>query len=74
MLAPGRRADGYATRMEHEHKDPAQAHREGLERLERAPHHPTTEHDKAPHADTARPAEEPPGEAHRGGPLPDQKR
>ncbi|HEY0613873.1 MAG TPA: hypothetical protein VGC96_04490 [Candidatus Elarobacter sp.] len=54
-------------------KDPSEAHREGLERLEHAPHHPTTEHDKAPHQ-PSRPVTEPPGEQHRGGPLPYQKR
>jgi hypothetical protein len=58
---------------EHEHKTPAEAHREGLEELEHKPHHPTTEHDKPPHA-AAPPVTEPPGEAHRGGPLPYQKR
>jgi hypothetical protein len=54
-------------------KNPLDAHREGLEQLERAPHHQTTEHDKAPHAGEPQPSE-PPGEAHRGGPLPNQKR
>jgi hypothetical protein len=54
-------------------KNPVDAHREGLEQLERAPHHQTTEHDKGPHAGGPQPAE-PPGEAHRGGPLPNQKR
>ena len=60
---------------EHEHKDPVEAHREGLEKLERAPHHPTTEHAKGsavPH--DAPPVIEPPGEKHRDGLLPNQKR
>jgi hypothetical protein len=60
--------------MEREHpKNPIEAEREGLEQLERAPHHPTTEHDKpgrAPDGATT----QPPGELHRGGPLPDHKR
>ncbi len=60
--------------MTNEHpKNPVDAHREGLEHLERAPHHATTEHDKPPDAG-ARPVNEPPSEAHRSGPLPNQKR
>lgn len=54
-------------------KNPIDAAREGLEQLERAPHHPTTERDKAPHAETPEPTE-PPGARNRGGPLPDMKR
>ncbi len=54
-------------------ENPLDAHREGLEKLERAPHHQTTEHDKPPHASGPQPSETP-GEAHRGGPLPYQKR
>jgi hypothetical protein len=37
------------------------------------PHHQTTEHDKGPRESAPQPAE-PPGEAHRDGPLPYQKR
>jgi len=60
--------------MQDEHpKNPIDAHREGLERLERAPHHATTEHDTSPDAPAA-PIVESPAEAHRGGPLPNQKR
>ncbi len=58
---------------EQQHKTPAEAHREGLEELERAPHHQTTQHDKGPHAGGPLPTE-PPGEAHRSGQLPDQRR
>jgi hypothetical protein len=57
-------------------KNPIDAHREGLEQLERAPHHATTEHAKGgppPHG-APPPVTEPPGEKHRGGPLPNQKR
>jgi hypothetical protein len=50
-------------------QNPVDAHREELEKLERAPHHQTTEHDKGPRAGAPEP-EGPPGEAHRGGPLP----
>jgi hypothetical protein len=56
-----------------QHENPVDPHREGLEKLERAPHHQTTEHDKPPHAGGPQPPETP-GEAHRGGPLPNQKR
>jgi len=60
--------------MTDEHpKNPVDAQREGLEHLERAPHHATTEHEKPVHADAPAPSE-PPGAAHRGGPLPNQKR
>jgi hypothetical protein len=54
-------------------KNPVEAHREGLERIEHEPHHPSTGHVKAPHTPIP-PAIETPGEAHRGGPLPNQKR
>ncbi|HZW54620.1 MAG TPA: hypothetical protein VFF00_11315 [Candidatus Elarobacter sp.] len=54
-------------------KNPIDAHREGLEQLERAPHHHTTEHEKSPHDAAPQPAE-PPGERHRGGPLPNLKK
>jgi hypothetical protein len=60
---------------EHEqHKNPVDAHREGLEQLERAPHHQTTEHAKGGPPDRPAPVEETPGEKHRGGMLPNQKR
>jgi hypothetical protein len=60
--------------MDQEHPtNPVDAQREGLERLERAPHHATTEHEKSPHAGGPQPTETP-GEKHRGGPLPNQKR
>ena len=60
--------------MDQEHpKNPADAHREGLEKLERAPHHQTTKHEKGPHAGAPQPTE-PPGESHRGGPLPYMKK
>jgi hypothetical protein len=61
---------------EHEqHKNPVDAHREGLEQLERAPHHQTTEHAKGgPPPKGPTPVEETPGEKHRGGMLPNQKR
>jgi hypothetical protein len=59
---------------ENEHpKNPVEAHRDGLEKLERAPHRQTTEHDKGPHGSGAQ-LSETPGEEHRGGPLPYQKR
>jgi hypothetical protein len=69
------RLRGYRADMadEHKYKNPIDAHREGLEQLERAPHHQTTEHDKGPHETAPQPTE-PPGEKHRGGPLPYQKR
>jgi len=54
-------------------KNPVDAHREGLEQLERAPHHQTTEHAKGPHGSGPHPSETP-AEEHRGGPLPNQKR
>jgi hypothetical protein len=66
---------GYALSMTDEHrKNPVDAHREGLEQLERAPHHPTTKHDKPPHEPEVRPIVEPPNIEHRAGPLPYQKR
>ena len=49
-------------------KDPVEAHREGLEKLEHAPHHQTTRHDKGPHEPP--PPNEPPGDLHPGRPLP----
>ncbi|HEY5146035.1 MAG TPA: hypothetical protein VII82_04680 [Polyangiaceae bacterium] len=54
-------------------KNPVDAHREGLELLERAPHHATTEHDKSPHLPTP-PIVEEPLQQHGTGPLPRQKR
>jgi hypothetical protein len=51
--------------MSDEHpKSPIDAHREGLEQLERAPHHATTGHDKPLHPT---PPAEPPGDEHRHG-------
>lgn len=54
-------------------KNPVDAAREGLEQLERAPHHPTTERDKAPRSSEPPPAETP-GEAHRSGTFPNLKK
>ena len=58
--------------MEQHPETPIDAARKGLEQLERAPH-PTTEHDHGPDAGGP-PMTEAPGERHRGGPLPNQKR
>lgn len=69
--------NGYAFPMRHdEHpKDPVEAAREGLEEIERKPHHPTTKHDKSVHGELPpRPIIETPGEAHRAGPLPNMKK
>ena len=54
-------------------KNPVDAHREGLELLQRAPHHHTTEHEKSPHVPVA-PVVEEPLQRHGTGPLPRQKR
>jgi hypothetical protein len=60
--------------MREEHpKNPVDAQREGLEKLERAPHHQTTEHEKRGHESEPQPTE-PPSEKHRGGPLPNLKK
>ena len=54
-------------------KSPAEAHREGLEEIGQAPHHPTTERDKPRHPAAFVP-EITPGEKHRDGMLPNVKK
>ena len=59
---------------EHPKEDPVEAHREGLAEIEHEHrHHPTTRHEKPSH-EPLPPIIETPGEKHRGGPLPNQKR
>ena len=52
---------------EHSNKTPAEAHREGLEEVQREPHHETTQHDKSAHPQV--PVESP-AEKHRANPFP----
>jgi hypothetical protein len=54
-------------------KNPIDAQREGLEKLERAPHHQTTEHETGPEA-KEQPPVQPPGHKHTSGPLPNLKK
>jgi hypothetical protein len=62
--------------MSEHDKDPAEAHREGLEEIEGKPHHPAAENAKGgavpQHAPP--PIIDPPGQKHRDGTLPNLKR
>jgi hypothetical protein len=57
-----------------EHQSPAEASREGLRELEEGhPQHGTTAHTPAQHPSGPK-FDETPSEAHRGGPLPNEKK